>query len=743
MKRSGTLFAVVLAATLALTSAVLADQDPVVLPTAVHTIDLNVGTVPPTTTMGVAFFPQLNRYYGGTGGFANGAVPAYTFSAAGALLATTNPINVDCRGFYYNVRTNSLEMTSFNTKAGGTGLGIFRLGISGAGVPTGTNTLVLASAPGFVDDQTMPAYDGLRDRLYSRSSSANPFLINIVSHATGALLGTVQLDTTGLGLRVVPPAGAPTLSSFPVGFDSTFSVFLTLDTTRPRVLVHRLDGSFLGASALPASPTISVPTAFGMGYSNGQLFLFGSTSGVTSWFGYRVLDPPVTSTASASTVAKQYNLIAYPVAGLDTTVAGHFTAALGSPDTTQWRLGHWLADRASYAMAGPFYTGIGQELTGIHPGLGYWFVTKGAQTLSVDGNPSPSTFVTPLINGPSAGPGFNQLGNPYEVSVPVNSIRVRQGTNVLLVTDATNAITDHVVWTWNGTAYVSVGAGGSVPAGQGFWIRKPAVGSADLVLPRPGVNPAPQSSLAGPRVAETDPRLWDVSVTASQGERSSNALTLGAAVADPALLMAMSYELPPSPPGSFLRLVTRRTDTAGADLAFDYQAPGARMAWDVVLTGASAPGEISLDVAASGVPSDLQLRLIDATTGQTYEVVVGRRLTLAAYAGTRTFRLEATSGGAAAAASPAEPFRFAYPNPFRLSTGMSFALARGGDATVDVFDLQGRLVRSIERRGLSAGEHVLVWDGRDRDGVSAKSGVYLARWRTPDHEGTARLVKLN
>ncbi len=74
-----------------------------------------------------------------------------------------------------------------------------------------------------------------------------------------------------------------------------------------------------------------------------------------------------------------------------------------------------------------------------------------------------------------------------------------------------------------------------------------------------------------------------------------------------------------------------------------------------------------------------------------------------------------------------------WPNPFNPTTTLSFRLDAGGPVTLRVYDLQGRLVRTLVDTHLTAGRHQTRWDGRDHDGRSVPAGVYLARledgWR--------------
>jgi len=67
------------------------------------------------------------------------------------------------------------------------------------------------------------------------------------------------------------------------------------------------------------------------------------------------------------------------------------------------------------------------------------------------------------------------------------------------------------------------------------------------------------------------------------------------------------------------------------------------------------------------------------------------------------------------------------PNPFNPSTQLRFALDRAGDAALNVYDAQGRLVRAFPAAAYDAGPHALTWDGRDATGRPVASGVYQVR----------------
>ena len=67
------------------------------------------------------------------------------------------------------------------------------------------------------------------------------------------------------------------------------------------------------------------------------------------------------------------------------------------------------------------------------------------------------------------------------------------------------------------------------------------------------------------------------------------------------------------------------------------------------------------------------------------------------------------------------------PNPFNPNTTIGFSLPRQTSVKLQIFDVRGRLVRTLVDETRGAGEHRVVWDGTDQSGRTAASGVYLYR----------------
>jgi hypothetical protein len=80
-------------------------------------------------------------------------------------------------------------------------------------------------------------------------------------------------------------------------------------------------------------------------------------------------------------------------------------------------------------------------------------------------------------------------------------------------------------------------------------------------------------------------------------------------------------------------------------------------------------------------------------------------------------------------------------NPFRPGDAIAFALPEAAPASLSVYDVNGRLVRTVEPlRPMGAGRHRSSWDGRDRHGRRAASGVYFVRLAAGARAKTAKIV---
>lgn len=82
------------------------------------------------------------------------------------------------------------------------------------------------------------------------------------------------------------------------------------------------------------------------------------------------------------------------------------------------------------------------------------------------------------------------------------------------------------------------------------------------------------------------------------------------------------------------------------------------------------------------------------------------------------------------------------PNPFATETAISYSLPTERHVAIRIYDLNGRLVRTLVNAMMPAGVHRAKWDGRDREGRAVGSGVYYSKFVSGEVERADRLLRL-
>nr|HUV35327.1 FlgD immunoglobulin-like domain containing protein [Patescibacteria group bacterium] len=83
-----------------------------------------------------------------------------------------------------------------------------------------------------------------------------------------------------------------------------------------------------------------------------------------------------------------------------------------------------------------------------------------------------------------------------------------------------------------------------------------------------------------------------------------------------------------------------------------------------------------------------------------------------------------------------------FPNPFNPVTSISFGLREKGHVTLRLYDVAGRLVRTLVDEVRNAGRYEAVWNGRNNNNAAVASGVYFYRMKTSGFEQTRKMVLL-
>jgi PKD repeat protein len=135
--------------------------------------------------------------------------------------------------------------------------------------------------------------------------------------------------------------------------------------------------------------------------------------------------------------------------------------------------------------------------------------------------------------------------------------------------------------------------------------------------------------------------------------------------------------------------------------------------------------------------ADLRLLFANASNG-TYTVTIeGNLVSGGKFRGTVSVAIKGASGGGAVSAMIS-------PNPLNPQAKLSFATTKPGSIRVQMFDPQGRLVKTVaDERASMAGYHDYTIDGRSANGTKLASGVYFVKiWTEHDGDEVQRITIL-
>jgi hypothetical protein len=84
-----------------------------------------------------------------------------------------------------------------------------------------------------------------------------------------------------------------------------------------------------------------------------------------------------------------------------------------------------------------------------------------------------------------------------------------------------------------------------------------------------------------------------------------------------------------------------------------------------------------------------------------------------------------------------------YPNPFSKSVTIEFYTPGNSYSTVNIFDINGFKINTIESKAVLEGRHSLTWNGKDSAGRNVNAGVYLIQIVTDHAIKTTRILHIN
>jgi hypothetical protein len=83
-----------------------------------------------------------------------------------------------------------------------------------------------------------------------------------------------------------------------------------------------------------------------------------------------------------------------------------------------------------------------------------------------------------------------------------------------------------------------------------------------------------------------------------------------------------------------------------------------------------------------------------------------------------------------------------YPNPFNPTTRINYSLAQGRQVNLVIYDILGRKVRTLQNQFMTAGSHLIIWNGVASSGDPVASGTYFYKLEANNRSITRKMVLL-
>ncbi len=81
-----------------------------------------------------------------------------------------------------------------------------------------------------------------------------------------------------------------------------------------------------------------------------------------------------------------------------------------------------------------------------------------------------------------------------------------------------------------------------------------------------------------------------------------------------------------------------------------------------------------------------------------------------------------------------------YPNPFNPTTTIGFEITETQKVILQIFNIEGRLIKTLVDNQLFAGRHEFSWNGLDNQARAVASGVYYYVVKSGDYQSAKRMV---
>ena len=171
-----------------------------------------------------------------------------------------------------------------------------------------------------------------------------------------------------------------------------------------------------------------------------------------------------------------------------------------------------------------------------------------------------------------------------------------------------------------------------------------------------------------------------------------------------------------------------------------YNAESIQVSGEVAYMANSDLGLVVVDIEEPTSPSrigsaDTPYHAVDVVIGEDYVCLAD------VYSGVQIASLQCGDATGAASIEPKATFLTdSYPNPFNPNTTIHFTIGEPQHVNIAVYDVNGKLVKTLTDEQLREGQHRVSWNGDNSRGERVSSGVYFISMSAKDFRQSRQVV---
>ena len=174
--------------------------------------------------------------------------------------------------------------------------------------------------------------------------------------------------------------------------------------------------------------------------------------------------------------------------------------------------------------------------------------------------------------------------------------------------------------------------------------------------------------------------------------------------------------------------------------------------------------EVSMNWNLDDLPDHIELTLLDNITGDitylnqemshsftteskgSFGATYDNAVSIYPMVGESRFNLNVTYGALKNDPIKVTPSEYAlnpvYPNPFNPATQIKYDLPEDAFVNISIYDVMGRMIKSLSNANQTAGYHSLQWDATNDFGEGVSAGMYIYTIQAGEFRQTRKMVLL-